>query len=341
MNVLADASLLELGDFFPHPFKLHLFHHQEEIPSLLKHCDILLCRSTLKVNQALLQQHRPRCIATASSGIDHIDLGFLKKANIALFDAKGANARSVADYVLSCIAYVAQNQGLNGRRVGIIGCGAVGEAVAKQLRRFHFEIACFDPPRSLRDKDFNAVSLKEILAQDILCIHPNLHDEAPYPSRHLLGASELRCLRPKTLLINASRGDIVSENALLEVKPPIHYCTDVYANEPDINPAIVAFASLCTPHIAGHSLEAKSNAIRILSEKLHHFCGFDFAEQAEKERGELQEKSNFPSGSDWQKCALSLYNPILETLQMKSAAHKNTAFLELRQTHYRRRDFIF
>jgi erythronate-4-phosphate dehydrogenase len=278
MKILADASLPNLLDCFPRPFEITLYHHNDEVSERLSNQDILLCRSTLKINPTLLNRHAPRVVATASSGIDHVDETLVQSGRIQLLDAKGSNAASVADYVLACLAFMQKNHGFCGATAGIIGLGAVGTVVAKRLKTMNFDVLCYDPPKSLASPNFAGRSLEDILACDLICIHASLHDRAPFPSRQLIGEKQLALIRENTLIINASRGNIVSESAVLQSKTPFFYCTDVYASEPVIRDALVDFATLCTPHIAGHSVEAKETAIRVLSQKLHQYYGLPMPE---------------------------------------------------------------
>lgn len=347
MKILADASLQGLELLFPSPFHLSYYHNQDDIPSLLEDKDLLLCRSTLPVNATLFNKHRPSGVATASSGTDHVDVNFLNKEGIRFWDAKGSNAQSVADYVLSCIAFVEKHCGLNGRKVGIIGAGAVGGLVGLSLQRLGFEMKYYDPPKSLIDNHFPSVSMEEILAADIICIHANLHNTPPYPSRQLISAAELSCIKDNTVIINAARGGIIYEEDLLKVSSSIIYCTDVYANEPDISEAIVDFACICTPHIAGHSIEAKQNVLQMLSQKLHHYFQVPLSSKLQASVGKTEKegsitgsiKENKTSYPSWQEHILSLYNPNLETQRMKQAEVKKTAFLSLRKAHTYRHDF--
>ena len=106
MKILADATLSNLDIAFPSPFQFFLYHNSEELSLLLSQADILLCRSTLKVDRTLLRYHCLQVVATASSGYDHIDVAYLKTQNISLMDANGSNAIAVGDYVLSVLAHL-------------------------------------------------------------------------------------------------------------------------------------------------------------------------------------------------------------------------------------------
>lgn len=331
MNILADASLPGLDVAFPSPFNLSTYNSPEEIPSLLTGKDVLLCRSTLKVNSALLKNSTLQYVATASSGSDHLDKVCLKEKNIQLIDAKGCNAIAVADYVISCLAYLDKNRLVKGKKAGIIGMGHVGTKVYDRLNALNFELISYDPLKeNIRHTDLSA-----LFECDIICIHAELHNNAPYPSLNLLDKTTLQMLKPGCIIINAARGGIVNEMDLLN-QPSIIYCTDVYLNEPEINQLIIDRATLCTPHIAGHSIEGKYTAIELISKQLHHLKGLQPPQYV---KAFLSTKADYQSQQTWQDLALSLYNPVTETSALKKAADKKSAFLSLRQQHQNRHDF--
>lgn len=336
MKILADASLPGLARAFPAPFILSLYTNEQELVSMLAKQDILLCRSTIKVNEALLKNHQLKCVATATSGTDHLDHVFLKSQNIEVVDAKGSNASSVADYVVANLAYLDQQQLLKGQHVGIIGMGEVGKRVHSRLKAIHFDIKYYDPPRAQRESQFRSCTLEQLLRMDILCIHAELHSNQPFPSLDLLSQDFLAQLKPGCIIINAARGGIVNEKALLNSQQNLIYCTDVYLNEPSIDKRIIDKATLCTPHVAGHSLEAKWTAVAMVSEKLHALAGLPIPKlNINSQAPQLELKSNIP----WQELILSLYNPFEETVQLKQAHDKEEAFLRLRKQHQKRHDF--
>lgn len=336
MNVLADATLPGLDEAFPDPFRLTPYSLAEKIPALLENKDVLLCRSTLKVDAHLLKNQDLRFVATASSGTDHIDHSYLKAYNIQLLDAKGCNAESVADYVLSSIAYL-EAQGLfTGQSVGIIGMGKVGTKVHSYLQDRGYSLCVFDPLKAENQADFKSCAQEQLYSCDLICIHAELHATQPYPSLNLINKAFLERLKPGCILLNASRGGIVDEDALLEHQPRIVYCTDVYLQEPTINQQVVEQAVLCTPHIAGHSLEAKYAAVAMLSEQLHRIAHLPIPKFASPLKPKIIQR---PNQWTWQQQVLSLYNPIHETEFLKNAQDKRAAFLSLRQGHQHRHDF--
>ena len=336
MNILADVSLPGLSAAFPYPFKLSYYHSFRELPELLSGQDVLLCRSTLKVNSALLTNHSVRFVATASSGTDHLDHQFLKSKNIQMLDAKGCNATAVADYIVSCLAYLDEQLLINGNKAAIIGMGMVGSEVCKRLQSLNFDIYPYDPLRALQDNQFTSCNLKEIVDCDLICIHAELHHNEPHPSFDLFDEIVLKQLKPGCIIINAARGGIVNEESILGLPKQIIYCTDVYLNEPAIDKRIIDKSTLCTPHIAGHSLEAKYKAVELISKQLHRIMKLPLPVYDEPE---LTESIQLNRQQSWQQLMLSLYNPFNETLGLKNAKNKELAFITLRKNHQYRHDF--
>lgn len=335
MKILADASLPNISLLFKEPFCLTLYTTQQEIPDLLPKHDILICRSTLKVTEDLLANSPIQCVATASSGIDHIDSDYLKKHKIALFDAKGCNAAAVADYVVATLACLYIKNKVLGNKAGVIGVGEVGSRVVARLRALGFDVICFDPLKEKKDKSLPYCSLADLATCDVICVHANLHHTIPYPSFNLLDADVLATLKRGTVIINAARGGVLNEPALLNQATPLTYCTDVYSGEPDIDANIVAFSTLCTPHIAGHTIEAKTTAVMNICQQIHEFYGVSMPIISQP----FLEKPSLTPYEDWKNCVLSLYNPLDDTRQLKSASDKKLAFLTQRRAHQTRHDF--
>lgn len=337
MKILADATIPGLAQAFPQPFELTVYKEGENIAELLCGKDILLCRATLKVNEQLLKGHSLRYVATASSGTDHIDSAYLKMHAIELLDAKGSNAVAVADYVIATLAYLQKYHSFQGTKAGVIGVGEVGSKVKERLAAANMEVLCYDPPKSKREANFYSISLAELTDCDLICVHASLHEEPPYPSRNLIDAALLKRLKPGCVIINASRGGIINEKALLQTTSVI-YCTDVYNDEPFINPEIVNFSRLCTPHIAGHSIEAKYAAVFILSQKLH--TRYDLSPPAMGSLlATIPNLPPLPETQSWQDCILSLFNPAAETNLLKNSSDLAVTFTELRKAHKNRHDF--
>lgn len=329
MKILADASLPNLSLCFSEPFHLTRYHDHKELKGLLPEADVLLCRSTLHVNATLLEKSKIQCVGTASSGIDHIDIDYLSSRQIKLFDAKGCNAHAVADYVMATLAWLEKNMRLNGKKAGVIGHGAVGSLVSQRLKATGYEVLIYDPYQATGNDSPYYCHFKNLTECDFICIHPNLHHNAPYPSQNLINTDFLSQLKKGTALINASRGGILVEKDLMAQGERLIYCTDVYCNEPQIDEDVIQFATLCTPHIAGHTIEAKNNAVIQLSEQIYtHFHLSPIIQR-------VRPLSTWNSTQTWQESILSQYNPYDQTQALQTATHKKEAFLSLRQNHIR------
>lgn len=334
MKIIADASIPGLMQAFPAPFELSFYSNLDELKSQLNDNEILICRSTLKVDRMLLDNSSIRVVATASSGSDHFNKEELKQAGISWFAARGSNAVAVADYVMSVLAWFSVYKKRTFQRVGIVGMGKVGQTVSSRIRQLGAELLCYDPLKAELEAGFQSCSLEALSDCDLISIHASLHDGPVHASRNLINQSVLETLKPTTVLLNAARGGIVNETDLLANKQII-YCTDVYQNEPEPSKNILHFASLCTPHIAGHSIEAKLNASRMISEQIHEAYALpcpDFSQF-------YPEVTSHPlNQSDWQHWLLSIYNPETETQKMKQAKDIKSCFQTLRKAHHFRHD---
>lgn len=330
MKILADSTLPMLEHFSP-AFNITTYENKASLAQHLRSHDILLCRSTLRVTQGLLEDSSIQCVATASSGVDHIDTAYLTQQNIPLLDTKGCNAHAVADYVTCTLAYLNKHHYIQGPRAGIIGMGEVGTRVAHRLRLLGFEIHAYDPLKT----HFHSASIQDIQQCHLICIHANLHDTPPHASRDLLNHAFLAHLKPGTILINAARGRIINEEALLQHRHALVYCTDVYENEPEIRAEIIDYATLCTPHIAGHSIEAKANAVIHLIRALHQYYDKPLSENLSYLPSLCIEPKPQETRDDY---LLRLYDPSIESKSLKKAKNKTEAFLRLRQSHQFRHD---
>ncbi len=244
----------------------------------LRDADCLVVRSVTRVDQNLLEDTRVGCVASASSGVEHVDADYLEARNIPWFDAKGCNARAVAEYVLSCLFVLSEQDGaeLADSTVGIIGCGCVGGQLQRLLRLLGIPTRVYDP--FIRDADgrFPYRDLDPILAADIITLQVPLTTGGEYPTVGMVDREFLQRLQPDVILVNTSRGAVMDERALLEFaarNPHRRLALDVWDNEPDINPELLGRVALATPHIAGYSARAKLNATRRVYEQVCAWAG--------------------------------------------------------------------
>jgi erythronate-4-phosphate dehydrogenase len=315
LKILFDHSIPNIEELFSSHFELSSYQHQSELKEQIRTHDILICRATTQITPELIKHSAVQCIATASSGSDHIHI---QNPKIKVMDAKGGNAHAVGDYILCTLAEL---NIVNKTSIGIIGHGHVGKALNLRLKSLGFDVKVYAPTHNL------PTSFSEMMQSNVILVHPNYHTNPPYSTHHLLSHDFFKNISEQTVVINASRGKILDEQALLASSWKGVFCTDVYQNEPDINPDIMQRASICTPHIAGHTIEAKSKISEILAKKIHEYF---------KKKFEVKDHQNLTliSQKNWQEEVLKIYSPKFETDSLKkdsSAKH----FLELRKAHLR------
>lgn len=224
----------------------------EEITHQAVHnADALIVRTRTKINRDLLEGSNVRMVATATIGYDHIDQDYCRAAGIVWLSCPGCNAQAVCDYIEE--ALLEQKTPLESKKIGIVGVGHVGALVAQMAERYGMEVLLNDPPRGI------GVSLDEIAHNcDIITFHTPLAREGQYPTYHLCNEAFLLKCKPDALIINAARGGIVDEAALLRSQHPC--IIDTWENEPRLNRDLLAFSPLASFHIAGYSVQGKYNA---------------------------------------------------------------------------------
>lgn len=270
ITILADENIPGVEDYLGAIARVHRVNGRTIDRAQLEDVDVLLVRSITRVDELLLRGSKVKFVGTATSGVDHIDRDYLVRSGIGFAHAPGSNANSVVEYVLAAIAAVDDKleQLLAGGTVGIIGCGIIGRAVAARFEALGVPYRLYDPWLD-QNTLTHAADLPTVLECDVVTLHAELTTAQPWPSHHLLGMNELKRLRDDALLINASRGPVVNNEALLthleQTSRPITVL-DVWEGEPDISAALLAQVTLGTAHIAGYSLDGKLRATRQLSE---------------------------------------------------------------------------
>ena len=220
----------------------------EQIDALaVRDADVIVVRTRTQVNKALLSKSRVRLVCTATIGFDHIDTAYCESHGIRWMSCPGCNAQAVCDYIEEALQEI-HAQGT----IGVVGVGHVGSLVAKMAERKGLKVLLNDPPKGI------GVSLDEIAQKcDIITFHVPL-DKSTY---HLCDARFLALCRPHALIINAARGGVVDEQALLNSGHP--YILDTWENEPNLNREVLNGALRASMHIAGYSVQGKRNATQM------------------------------------------------------------------------------
>lgn len=263
MRILADENIPLLDAFFGAFGSIRRMPGRAIDAAAVAEADVLLVRSVTRVDEDLLEGSPVRFVGTCTIGTDHLDLDYLARTGIAWASAPGCNARGVVDYVLGSLLTLAEDAGveLASRRYGVVGAGEVGARLVRVLRGLGWNVKVCDPPRAQREGAAGFVSLEEILDScDVISLHTPLTRSTPWPTWHLLGAEQLARLQPGSWLINASRGAVVDNPALLArlcADDRLTAVLDVWEGEPEADVELARRCRLATPHIAGYSLDGK------------------------------------------------------------------------------------
>ncbi|XAG71194.1 4-phosphoerythronate dehydrogenase [bacterium 19CA06SA08-2] len=244
----------------------------------LQDADVLLVRSVTRVDAALLATS-PRLgfVGTATIGTDHVDKALLAARNIPFFSAPGCNKYSVGDYVLSALLVLAERHELNlsEMSLAVIGAGNTGECVARKAESLGMRVLRCDPPRARAAGQAGEtgafVDYQTALGADIVSFHVPITREGPDATFHLLDEQVITARPAGQILVNASRGEVWDNQALLvrqQGLEPLRLVMDVWEGEPEPLYALVPHTEIATPHIAGYSLEGKARGTWMLYQAL-------------------------------------------------------------------------
>lgn len=236
--------------------------------------DVLIVRSETKVNQSLLESRRVKFVGTATIGTDHIDLDYLISKGIAFASAPGCNSNSVKEYIVAALLHLSSTKGfsLKGKTIGVVGVGNVGSKVVKVAEALGMTVLQNDPPRARIEGSSIFVPLDELMSADIITLHVPLTKLGEDATYHLFDEKRISRIRSETIFINTSRGAVVETASLKKAirdKRIASTIIDVWENESKIDTELLSAVTIGTPHIAGYSLEGKTNAVRMVREA---FC---------------------------------------------------------------------
>jgi len=279
VKILVDENMPYARDLFSRLGEVKAVPGRPIPVAELADADALMVRSVTKVNEGLLQGTGIKFVGTATAGTDHVDEAFLRQAGIAFSAAPGCNAIAVVEYVFSSLLMLAERDGfaLQDRTVGIVGVGNVGGRLQARLEAFGVRTLLCDPPRADRGDDGDFRSLDELVREaDVLTFHTPLFKDGPYKTLHLADDALLSRLKPGTILINACRGPVVDNAALLQrlqAGQALSVVLDVWEPEPDLNVDLLNLVDIGTAHIAGYTLEGKARGTTQVFEAFSDFLG--------------------------------------------------------------------
>jgi (S)-sulfolactate dehydrogenase len=291
-----------LADFDTH-YDPALVDKPVELAALLADARALIVRNRTQVRGALLDAARKlACIGRLGVGLDNIDLDACSARGIAVYPASGANAVSVAEYVIGAILVLLRGvyratpdviagewprnaligREVVGRRLGLVGYGANARETAKRALALGMRVCAFDPAVDAEDSVWlqpagrvEPQPLDAVIAQsDVLSLHAPL----TAATRDLIGASAIARMKQGAILVNAARGGMVDEAALAQALKSGRLggaALDVFAEEPLTAARGAVFAGcpnlVLTPHVAGVTEESnvKTSLVTALNVRRH------------------------------------------------------------------------
>ena len=290
--------------------RLREVHDVEYLPELVDQpallaqsaasCDALIVRNRTQVRGELLGAlARCRVVGRLGVGLDNIDVAGCGARGIAVIPATGANALSVAEYVITATmlllrgaygstaqvaagawprAALGQGRETRGKTLGVIGFGSIGRMVAGLARPLGMRVIGHDALLPAGDPAWleagvAAMGLDELVAQaDALTLHVPLVEA----TRGLFGADRIAAMKPGAVLINTSRGEVVDADAVAAALRSGHLggaALDVFDAEP--LPATAHLQNcpnlLLTPHISGVSFESNERVSALIADRLIGF----------------------------------------------------------------------
>ena len=272
---------------------------KEELLSVIGDYEVIITRSGTTVDRDLLDAAKNlKLVARAGVGIDNVDVDYASSKGVIVVNAPFGNTNSAAEHAMALLLSFCRNitkantslKGgewkrapftgveLKGKTAGVIGLGKVGGRVATRLKAFECEVLACDPYIALKrahDLGVKLVSHDEIYKNcDIITLHTPLNEE----TRNMIGERELAMMKHGVILVNAARGGIINEEALLKYLKSgkvAGAAVDVFSEEPpktELLKELIAHERLVvTPHLGANTFEAQVNvAVDVSREVLNY-----------------------------------------------------------------------
>lgn len=260
----------------------------EKLTQAVKEADVLVPTVTDRITSQILNEAGPnlKLIANFGAGVDNIDVEAATKRGITVTNTPGVLTDDTADLTMALILAVPRRltegtrvlaagefkgwaptwmlgHRISGKRLGIIGMGRIGQAVARRAKAFNLQIHYHNRnkvPQQI-ENELEATywdSLDQMLARmDIISVNCP-HTPATY---HLLSARRLKLLQPHAYIVNTSRGEVIDENTMtrmLEAKKIAGVGLDVFEHEPSVNPKLLNNErAVLLPHMGSATIEGR------------------------------------------------------------------------------------
>jgi len=261
---------------------------RDELAAAMREADILVPTVTDRIDAPLIEQagERLRLIASFGTGVDHIDLRAAKTRHITVTNTPGVLTEDTADMTMALILAVPRRivegnaliqtgtwtgwsptgmlgHRIHGKRLGIVGMGRIGSAVARRARGFGLSVHYHNrrPAHPGLEAELEATywdNLDQMIGRmDILSINCP-HTPATY---HLLNRRRIGLMQPHAYIVNTARGEVIDEAALIEAlreKRIAGAGLDVYEHEPQVNAELLALDKVVLlPHMGSATIEGR------------------------------------------------------------------------------------
>jgi (S)-sulfolactate dehydrogenase len=300
-----DAPAVEkLKARFDVDYRPKLVDDPAALAAALGDADAWIVRNRTQVRGAALAAARKvRVVGRLGVGLDNIDVEACRARGIAVIPATGANADSVAEYVVAMALFLLRGMSAStaqvaagewprealsrgrevaGKRLGLVGFGSIGRVTARKAAALGMSVAAYDPQLPRGDGAWSQLGVAPmeldelVAASDVVSLHVPLTPE----TRGLFGAERLRRMKRDAVLVNTARGGIVDEAALAAALREGHLAgaaLDVFADEPlrAGSPLAGAPRLILTPHVAGVTTESNERVSDLIAERVAEMLGSD------------------------------------------------------------------
>lgn len=265
-----------------------------DIPGEVQDSEILVVRSTRVNAETIKNGSKLKMIIRAGAGTNTIDKEAAAESDIYVCNVPGKNAIAVAELAIGLLIAIdrripdnvtqiregkwnkkqfSEAKGLFGRSIGVVGLGAIGMAVAERAAVFRMKLHIIHKPERApeltnRLTELGAIELPDLNTLAATCDILSFHTPASEDTKKLVGTSLLEVMKPGSILLNTSRGDLIDEQALIQAmdEKGIRAGLDVYMNEPgsvqgEFHSSLAQHPNVYGTHHIGASTEQAQNAV--------------------------------------------------------------------------------
>ncbi len=277
---LSESAISVLKDAPDVIFSLAPAQDEKELSKIIPEYNAVIIRSATQISKAIINSaENLKVIGRAGSGLDNIDTEYASKKGIKVLNTPGTNAPAVAELAIGFLFSLARSIPLadhsmkagkwskkefvgielNGKTLGLIGCGTIGKLVAQKASALGMEVLIYNRSEvELSGIDATQVDLKKLyLKSDFISLHLPLSSE----TTGFIGSDQFKLMKDNVRIVNTARGGIIDEESLLEALESGKVSAaaiDVYQDEPNFNKALASHLNVvATPHIGASSSESQ------------------------------------------------------------------------------------